>query len=265
MLNINVNELGSFATKLAKEAGRLSIVLREKPLELQTKRSASDLVTFVDKYIEEYLINEILKKYPDHGVIGEEGTFKKDISNTETVWIIDPIDGTTNFVHDRGHYAISIAIVHKDIELIGIVYDPIHDELFYGEKDKGAFYNDKKIEITSKSSIQESLIGVIMFWDNPKTKEQMDSRIIKLARDSRGLRINGCASLDICHVALGRLDAYISAILQPWDFAGGKIFLEQAGGLVTHIGGDKINIKSQGSIVACNPGIQKKLLSILEN
>jgi myo-inositol-1(or 4)-monophosphatase len=255
------NEMYDFALEIAKIAGKMSIDLRKEPLKLETKRSHADLVTFIDKEVEQFLVNKILERYPQHGILGEEGTFKESYKNFETVWIIDPIDGTTNFVHQQQHYAISIAIAKNGIGIFGVVYDPIKDELFYAGKDDGAYLNGNKIILDDKKTIRESVISTCMFWEDPNTKENLSKTIIGLARDSRGIRMMSSAALDMCYVAIGRLDAYINPRLQAWDFSAAKIILEEAEGFVRDHKANIINTMEGSSMIACNPSIYEELLN----
>lgn len=260
-MDINLEELGSFTKEIVHEAGQLLLKLKEEPLELEEKKSHSDLVTIVDGKIEKFLIDKILEKYPNHGIVGEEGVFDKDLENYDTLWVIDPIDGTTNFIHDFPYYGISIGIVHKGEGIIGTVYNPSKKELYYGEKDKGAYLNEKRIELNNEIEFKEALVSTTMFWEDVKTKDSVHPSIIQIYKDTRGLRMVGGAAISLCEVAKGTLNAYIMPMLNTWDYAGGVIILKEAGGIVTQVNGNPISFEKNSGLIASHPKIHKELVN----
>lgn len=258
---MDFKQLGLFAQDMIKQAGKLILDLKGTPLQLEEKKSFSDLVTIVDKSVEEFLVTKILEKYPNHGILGEEGFFKEDIQSLETIWIIDPIDGTTNFIQDIPYYAISIGIMHKGEEIMGLVYNPITDELFFAHKGNGAFLNNQPLKLENSLSINEAVISTSMFWEDVETKSQLSSAIINIYHDTRGLRMLGGAALGLCDVARGRLNAYIMPMLSAWDFAAGKVILQEAGGIVTRLNGEDFLMNEKGSVIATHPDIHEDILS----
>lgn len=264
----NVEETYEFAKVIIKKAGELLLELKQRPLQMKEKKSHSDLVTFVDKEIEKFLVNEINIKFPEHGIIGEEGVSKKNIDNCETVWIIDPIDGTTNFIHGFPFYAITIGIIHKGVGVIGVVMNPSTGELFHACSGYGAYVNEKKLELNPpnnqnddkiKIDLKDSLVSTTFYWEDVNSKDKIHPVVIELYKETRGVRMIGGAAIGLCEVAKGTLTAYFMPRLKPWDYAGGTIILKEAGGRVTRINGEEINFLHDGNILGTHPDIYKEM------
>ncbi|HBI03020.1 MAG TPA: inositol monophosphatase [Paenibacillaceae bacterium] len=258
-----LTQWGQKAKQWALDAGRLSVERLRSPFAIEYKTSPSDLVTQVDQEVERYLVDTILRTYPDHGILGEEGTFTKDIAEFDTLWIIDPIDGTTNFVHQQQNFVISMGVYHKGAVTAGVVYDPIRDELFYAEKGGGAYLNGVPLHLRGEKALQESLLASSTFWNETAMRTGMDKKIQQLARYSRGMRIFGCAALELAYVAAGRIDGYMSVTLNPWDFAAGNLLVEEAGGKVTRSNGEKIDPLERGSILASHSSIHQEFIDFI--
>ncbi|RKD21860.1 inositol monophosphatase [Ammoniphilus oxalaticus] len=254
--------------KQAKEwviqAGEMSFEKSKQSLDITYKTSHSDLVTKVDKEVEKFLIEKILAHYPDHGIVGEEGTFEKDPDEFDTLWIIDPIDGTINFVHQQVNYVISVAVTHKEKGVFGIIYDPSRDELFWAARGEGAYLNEQRLQNTRLERLEESLICTGLFWNERIEKSKLLEMIYQLPKHCRGIRVYGCAALELAYVAAGRLDAYISLYLNPWDFAAGKMIVEEAGGVITTWEDAPLSYLEAGPLIASNPGLHKQLLSFIQ-
>lgn len=228
-------------------------------LTVQYKTNFSDLVTNVDKQVEKFFINKIHKKYGNHRVLGEEGFGDATISTEGVIWIIDPIDGTTNFVNQQRHFAISVAIYEDGIGQIGIVYDVMSDELYHCKKGEGAYLNEKQLPQLKQKPLSNSLIGLNASWI--VANRRIDPAILSpLVNAVRGIRSYGSAAIEIAYVAAGRLDGYISLRLQPWDFAAGKLLLEEVGGRITQIDGKPIDLLSQNTVLVANPSVHKEIL-----
>lgn len=258
---MNQAELKQFAYKTVSEAGQLLLELKKQPLIFKEKKDYSDLVTEVDQKVEAFLVDQILKRYPTHGVLGEEGTFKKDLTDIDTIWVIDPIDGTTNFIQDFPFYAISVGIVHKGEGIMGFVYNPSTNELFHAVKGEGAYVNEQKLELKGSITLKETVISTTMFWEDVETKNALHPSLIELYKNTRGMRMLGGAALSLCEIAKGTLNAYIMPMLSPWDYAGGVIILKEAGGIVTTLTGDDVQFQKEQSILASHPSIHKELLN----
>ncbi len=210
-----------------------------------SKKGPRDFVTNSDVKAEKIIIEELKKARPHYSIISEENGIEmnKDTSNS---WIIDPIDGTINFLHGIPHFAISIALKSDDEIICGLIFDPIKDEMFYAEKNNGAFFNNQRIRVSKKNNLDECLFAI------GKMKKEPDLTY----------RRTGCASLDIAYVASGRLDGYVQENAKLWDIAAGIIIVKEAGGIINEINLDDIkNIK----VLASSEEIHSKFLEKLAN
>ena len=208
-----------------------------------SKKGPKDFVTNTDKRVEKILIEELSKTKKNFSFITEESG-KILNKNKNVFWIIDPIDGTTNFLHGIPHFAISIAL-QKDNEIIsGLIYDPIKNEIFYAEKDNGSFINNNRVRVSNKSNLEECLFA-------------SNNNGVKSIHPKLNLRNTGCAALDLAYVGCGRLDGFFHNQINLWDVAAGKIIIEEAGGKVNNINDFKIN---KIDIRAGNPNIYEKML-----
>ena len=213
-----------------------------------SKKGPYDFVTKTDKNVEKILIEELSKSKKNYSFITEETgkILKKD---NKTFWIIDPIDGTTNFLHGIPHFAISIALQNDGEIIIGLIFDPIKNEVFYAEKNNGSFINNNRVRVSNKSDLEECLFA-------------SNSDGLKLIYPKLNMRNTGCAALDLAYVACGRLDGFFHNKINLWDVAAGKIIIEEAGGIVNDINNFKIN---EINIRAGNPNIYEKMLKKLDN
>lgn len=252
-------ELKELALQCARSAGELSLKRMKEPFTVEYKTSASDLVTAVDKEVEKHVIHMILERFPDHGILGEESTFKGDYHQSDTLWVIDPIDGTTNFVHQQINFSVSIAVYHKGEGLIGAVYDPSRDELFYAVKGEGAYLNERPLRLERVVTLEEALLCTSVFWNKRAEQMGIDQIVKKLAGKVRGMRLLGSAALEMSYVAAGRLDGYVSMSLNAWDFGAGRIIVEEAGGKVTTMMGAPLPFDQKSSVMACNPAFYEEL------
>jgi myo-inositol-1(or 4)-monophosphatase len=260
---MDIETISLKAKEWAREAGKLSVERRKGPLEVMFKSSPSDLVTAVDKEVEAFLVEKILKQFPDHGILGEEGTFAKDPKDFDTLWIIDPIDGTTNFVHQQINYVVSIAVTHKGEGVLGIIYDPTRDEMFYGETGKGAFLNGERLQLDYPVKLREAVLCTSLFWNERSEEYGLENVLVKLPKSCRGIRVFGCAALEMAYVAAGRIDAYVSLFLNPWDFAAGKIIVEEAGGVATTVTGETLGFEATSTVLVSNPNLFQELFTFL--
>ena len=249
----------ALAVQWIKEAGIKIIHSFESILDINTKSNVNDLVTNMDMEIERYFKEKIAEHFPDHHILGEEGSGHDLETLDGIVWIIDPIDGTMNFVHQQRNFAISIGIIENGIGQIGLIYDVVHDELYHCIKDQGVFLNEKAIPKLKEVPLAESIIGLNPIWltDNKKIDKNLMSRLVK---DVRGTRSYGSAALEIAYVATGRINAYISMRLAPWDFAGGAVIIEELGGKVTDLQGNPIHFLNKSSILVATPALHKQIV-----
>jgi myo-inositol-1(or 4)-monophosphatase len=256
---MNWDNIYADAIKWVKEAGDQIRLSFDQILTIQAKTNANDLVTNIDKEIEQFFISKIREFYPDHKIMGEEG-FGDDLSSLEgVVWLIDPIDGTLNFIHQQRNFAISLAVYVNGIGKIGLIYDVVHDELYHAFSGNGAYLNEKPIPRLVETTVKESILALNASWvmENHRIDHKL---LIPLVRDVRGTRSYGTAALEMVFVATGRVDAYLSMRLSPWDFAAGYVIVEELGGIVTNLRGEKPNFLSQDSLFAAKPGLHQTIL-----
>ncbi len=257
--------LKDLALDCARSAGELSLRRMKQPFTVEYKTSASDLVTAVDKEVEKHVIDAILRQYPEHGILGEERTFTGDPGKYDTLWVIDPIDGTTNFVHQQINFAVSIAVYHKGEGLIGVVYDPSRDEMFHAVKGQGAYLNGQRLRLEKTVSLEEALLCTSVFWNKQAEQMGIDLIVKKLAGKVRGMRLLGSAALEMAYVAAGRLDGYVSLSLNAWDFGAGRILVEEAGGKVTTMDGKPLPFDRKSSVMACNTTFYEELQHYIQS
>ena len=211
-----------------------------------SKKGPRDFVTKTDKHVEKVLIEELSKSKKNYSFISEE-TGKIDNKDKENIWIIDPIDGTTNFLHGIPHFAISIAFKSKEEIRSGLIFDPIKDEMFFAEKNKGAFLNNKRLRVSKKNTLDDCLFS---------------SNHEGLKFSNLNMRYSGSAALDLAYVASGRLDGYFQNRINLWDIAAGVLMVREAGGIVNDL--SKFNTKNI-NIRASSGAINDKMLENLKN
>ena len=228
---------------------------------LEKKSTNIDLVTKADTESEKYIINQITKKYPNHSILAEESG--NTSNNSEYLWIIDPLDGTTNFTHNLPIFAVSIGLVKKNKGTIcAVVYNPAADKCFYAEQGKGSFLNNKAIKCTSSNTLSDSLLATGFPYLHDK-RYDISFNIFKDFYDkTRGIRRLGAASLDLCFVAMGRFDGFYEYELKPWDICAGALIVNESGGNVTDWDGSKVPF-SGSRILATNSKIHSKMIEIL--
>lgn len=246
-------DAGTYIARSASEIGQLNII----------EKSLHDYVSEVDRNAEKIIRSLILKEFPSHTILGEEYGSGGGC-DTDYKWIVDPLDGTTNFLRSIPHYAVSIGIEYNNELTIGVVYDPAKEDLFYAQKGKGAFLNKTRISVSQKSSIDGALLATGVPF-NGKNLEEISSFTSTmeglLAFHTSGIRRLGAAALDLAYIACGRYDGFWEANLQPWDIAAGVLLVTEAGGIVSDLnGGDEY--LSSGNILAANQHVHKPMLSI---
>jgi myo-inositol-1(or 4)-monophosphatase len=253
------NEL-SIAIYAAKMAGKL-ITQQIKRKKIVGYKSKVDFVTNVDKNSEKLITSILRRNFPEYGILAEEGTRIE----RENIWIIDPLDGTTNFMHNYPFFCVSIALVENGKQKLGVVYDPIRKEMFYAFIGKGAFLNGKKITVSDTKRLEDSLLVTGFYYERGdimnKTLKKMEEF---LSRGVHGVRRDGSAALDLCYIACGRYDGYWEYVLNPWDFAAGSLIAKEAGAIVTDTQGKELEMK-KSSILVANKHIHEKMLEIVND
>ena len=250
----------TIAVRAARKAG--SIINRaslDGGLNIRAKR-ANDFVTQVDQAAEQAIIEVVKKAYPDHGFLAEESGASE--GKTDYVWIIDPLDGTTNFIHGFPQYCVSIGVQHRGALAHAIVYDPNRNEIFTASKGRGAFLNDRRIRVTGQTKLADALVGTGFPFKELTRLELYTRQLQSMMRNSSGVRRAGAAALDLAYVACGRLDAFWELGLAPWDMAAGVLLIQEAGGLVGDLKGEQTFMAS-GDICCSTPKIFPALLEAL--
>ncbi len=228
-----------------------------KNSQISTK-SKNDFVTDLDKRSEGIIVSVIKEHFPNHGILAEEGGLGK---GDGTLWIIDPLDGTSNYIHQFPMFSVSIGVLRENTLRAGVIYDPLHKEMFTAQKGKGAFLNGKRVRVTRVKRLADSLMATgIPFRARDRFDEYLKS-FEKISLGSVGLRRGGSAALDLAYVACGRFDGFWEINLSPWDIAAGALIIEEAGGRVTDLWGNPDYLKS-GDILASNGLIHHELRKI---
>jgi myo-inositol-1(or 4)-monophosphatase len=248
--------------KAARRAGRsLKRDLGEVEHLQVSVKGPRNFVTAADHRAEAILREELAKARPDYGFLGEEGGSYPGIDKTHR-WIVDPLDGTTNFLHGIPHFAIAIALERNGTVVAGLVYNPANDEMFIAERGKGAFLNDKRIRVAARQRLADAIVACGLPHYGRGDLALARNEIAVAQRAFAGLRRYGAATLDLAWIAAGRLDAYWERDLSPWDLAAGSLLVREAGGFITDIdGGDAILQK--GNVVAGNETMHRELLRLL--
>ncbi|CZR04798.1 inositol monophosphatase family protein [Trichococcus ilyis] len=216
-------------------------------LEIDEKTSRTDLVTNMDREIEVFLYEKITNHFPGERILGEEsiGHDLKDLSGV--VWIIDPIDGTLNFIKQQAEFAIMIGVYEDGIGRLGYIYDVVRDELYFAIRDNGAFCNERRLPMVENKPLSEGLVAIsnrLVMADAGEAR--------RIARKSSGLRVNGSAGLETAWVASGKLIAYIAPSLAPWDVAAGLVIAEEVGLVYRQVTGEKVNLLGNNAIIVAN-------------
>ena len=263
MTQASLHPMLNVAIKAARAAGS---IINRASLDLDilkiNSKSPNDFVTEVDQAAEQLIIETLLQAYPEHGILAEESGREHGNKTSEFQWIIDPLDGTTNFIHGFPVYAVSIALAHRGVVQQAVVYDPTRNDLFYATKGRGAYLNDRRLRVSRRTRMSDALIGTgfpFRRGDNFKRYLKMFEAVMQ---ECAGLRRPGAAALDLCYVAAGYYDAFFETGLHPWDVAAGSLIIAEAGGLVGNFTGEA-DFLHQREIVAGNPRIYGQLVQIL--
>lgn len=259
VVTMGIAEVHQFAKSIIIEAGeRIRHSFSEK-WKIETKADANDLVTNIDRETEVFFIQKIKEFDPSYKILGEEGMGEKIDSLEGVVWIVDPIDGTMNFIRQHRNFAISVGIYIDGIGKLGYIYDVMRNQMYYAIEGKGAFMNDVPLKPLDPISLDKSIIGVNAVWVTPNKRIEHEP-MIELIRKVRGTRSYGSASLEIASVASGRMDAYLSLRLSPWDIAGGAVIANEVGAIASNLRNEPINLLKQDGFIIANPSIHKEII-----
>lgn len=255
LLQIMIDAARKAGRRLARDFGEVS--------ELQvSKKGPSDFVSAADLKSEEILVEELTKVRPGYGILAEERGVVEGTDKTHR-WIIDPLDGTTNFLHAIPHFAITVAL-ERDGELVaGVTHNPVTNETFWTERGKGAFLNDKRLRVAARKTLGEAVIATGIPFQGKTGHGQFLKELHQLSQRAAGIRRFGSAALDMAYVAAGRFDAYWERDLKPWDLAAGRLMVTEAGGKVTAVDGGEFNL-DEGSVLASNLDLHPLVLERLK-
>lgn len=261
-----MHPLLNIAVKAARRAGSIinRAALDRTQLEIRAKR-ANDFVTQVDRAAENAIIDIIRLAHPDHAIVAEESGASEATgagAKADYRWIIDPLDGTTNFIHGFPQYCVSIAVQHRGATAHGVVYDPAKNELFTASKGRGAFLDDRRMRVTKCAQLKEALVGTGFPFKELSRIDLYFRQLREIMQNSSGVRRAGAAALDLAYVAAGRLDAFWEMGLAPWDMAAGALMVQEAGGLVGDLSGDGGYLEV-GDIAAATPKVFPQLIAAL--
>lgn len=252
----------NIAIEAARAAGVVIVrAMKRMDMVTITEKGPNDFVTETDEKAERAIINIIKKAYPSHGIIAEESG---EAEGDEYQWIIDPIDGTRNFIHGFPHFAVSIAVMHKGILQHGVIYDPCKQELFTATRGKGALLNDRRIRVSACKKIEQGLFGTGFAYRHSDKENLIPVRILQSILPMSGdIRRAGAATLDLAYVACGRLDGFWEMGLKIWDIAAGILLIKEAGGMVCDPHGGENYLKT-GDIVAANPVLMRQFIKTIK-
>lgn len=254
-------ELYNTAREAALLAGEIHLKYYKKQKQIDFKANQNDLVTNADKEAEKAIIKIIKAKFKNHDILAEESQ-KTDIKS-DFVWVIDPLDGTTNYAHNFPQFCVSIGLMYKNEIIIGVVYDAVKKELFHGIKGQGSFLNDKKIHVSSIKEVGKSLLATGFPYDRRNEETNNFNYFKAFSIKSQAIRRPGSAALDLCYLACGRFDGFWELTLAPWDTAAGSIIVKEAGGIVTNFFSKDFDIFIR-NIQASNPFIYDEMAQILK-
>jgi myo-inositol-1(or 4)-monophosphatase len=246
------------AARLAGE-GLLHHFGRLSELRVETKSGPADLVSAADVQAERTVREALQGPYPDYGFLGEEGGMVAGRDGSH-YWVVDPLDGTSNFLSGNPAFAVNIALVREGAVIAGVTYVPVMGEMFCAEEGGGAFLDDTPIRVSRRQGLQQAILGIgIPFMGKPR-QEQFHREMVALTPRVAGIRRIGAGAIDMAYVACGRYDAYWEQSVSPWDLAAGAIIVAEAGGLVTDTLGKPLDIHN-GTVLACTPQLQADLLA----
>jgi len=250
----------NIAIKAARRAGGIiNRATRNLDIVAAREKSANDYVSEVDQEAEQAVIRTLREAYPDHAILAEESGAS---GKSEYQWIIDPLDGTTNFLHGFPQYAVSIALAHKGVTTQAVVYDPGRNDLFTATRGRGAFLNDTRLRVSKRTQLKPSLIGTGFPFRQFDHVDAYLAMFRDMIQHTAGVRRAGSAALDLAYVAAGRLDGFWEMGLSPWDIAAGGLLITEAGGLIGDFEGDDQHMKS-GNVVAGSPKVFVEMLKLL--
>ncbi|MGC1819074.1 MAG: inositol monophosphatase family protein [Casimicrobiaceae bacterium] len=251
------------AVKAARRAGNIiTRGARDLDLLTVTTKGPKDFVSEIDRAAEAAIVETIHATYPDHAILAEEGTARDKNRDAENVWIIDPLDGTTNFLHGFPQYCVSIALSHKGVITQGVIYDPVRNDLFTATRGRGAFLNDRRIRVSRRAHLRDCLIGTGFPFRDGSFLDTYLQMMRAMIQQTAGLRRPGAAALDLAYVAAGFYDGFFEIGLNPWDVAAGSLLVLEAGGLIGDLSGEGDYLYG-GQVIAATPKVFAQMVNVL--
>jgi myo-inositol-1(or 4)-monophosphatase len=251
------------AVKAARRAGNIiNRAARDLDLLTVTAKGPKDFVSEVDREAERVIVETLHATYPDHAILAEEGTGRDKNLAAEHVWIIDPLDGTTNFLHGFPQYCVSIALAHKGVVTQGVIFDPVRNDLFTATRGRGAFLNDRRIRVSRRQHLRDCLIGTGFPFRDGSFLDTYLQMMRTMITHTAGLRRPGAAALDLAYVAAGSYDGFFEVGLNAWDVAAGSLLVLEAGGLIGDLQGEGDYLHG-GQVIAANPKIFSQMVQTL--
>jgi myo-inositol-1(or 4)-monophosphatase len=260
-----MTEALEFALETTRQAGQLLRDMRCRQHTVGHKSSDIDLVTEADIASERLIVDAIRARFPEHSILSEEGLgdLEAEASDTPWLWLVDPLDGTVNYAHGYPTWGVSLALAQWGRPVLGVTCDPLRDEVFWAEQDRGAWLNGESIQVSDVNGLARALVATGFAYKRASLDDNNLAEFGVVMPRVQGVRRAGAAVLDLAHLAAGRLDAYWELHLQPWDWAAGWLLVREAGGVVTGTGGEPWTLES-GNIAASNGALHNQLLSLLQ-
>jgi len=252
----------ALAKRLAREAGRIQHERYEGEFEIYTKSAVIDLVTDVDRACERLIVEAIQNERPGDAILAEEGGGTDD-PDADWRWVIDPLDGTTNYAHGYPRFCVSIGIEHRGAATVGVVYDPLLDELFSAVRGHGAMLNDRPLGVSENAQLDHAMLATGFAYDVHRSTDDNLNHFAAFAKTVQAIRRDGSAALNLCYVAAGRFDGFWELKLHPWDVAAGLLIVEEAGGRTSDFSGQQ-GCTSGRETVASNAHLHEAMLEILK-
>ena len=251
------------AVKAARRAGNIiNRGARDIDLLTVSAKGPKDFVSEVDRAAEAAIVETLLAAYPDHAILAEEGTAHGRNAQAENVWIIDPLDGTTNFLHGFPQYCVSIALAHRGTVTQGVIYDPVRNDLFTASRGRGAYLNDRRIRVSKRQHLRDCLVGTGFPFRDGSYLDTYLAMMRAMVTHAAGIRRPGAAALDLAYVAAGFYDGFWEIGLNPWDVAAGSLLVLEAGGLIGDLAGEGDYLHG-GQVIAASPKIFAQMVNTL--
>jgi myo-inositol-1(or 4)-monophosphatase len=259
-----VAEILDFALDTARRAGGVLCEYHRQHHTVNRKSSEIDLVTEADVAAERLIVDALREYFPEHTILSEEGLgdLQQVVGETECLWVVDPLDGTVNYAHGYPVWGVSLALVERGRVIMGVIYDPLRDEIFWAKHGQGAWLGEKPIRVSKTAHLKDALVATGFAYKRATLKDNNLAEFSAVMPRVQGVRRAGAAVLDLAHLAAGRLDGYWEMHLQPWDWAAGSLLVAEAGGMVTDMQGESWSLATD-NLAATNGALHDELLAVL--